>query len=132
MENCKVSIIVPVYNAGEYLEVCLDSLVSQDMDEIEIIIINDGSTDISRDICQHYAEKYPYVEMVDKANEGVSVARNVGLDLAKGKYITFVDADDYVEKNYCSAFYNVAEKNNCDIVICDYDGGGITLHSPEM
>lgn len=123
MENCRVSVIVPVYNAGEYIKGCLDSLVNQDLDNIEIIVVNDGSTDGSRDICQVYDDHYPFVKLVDKKNEGVSVARNVGLDSANGKYIAFVDADDYVEKNFCSAFFAAAEQNDSDIVICDYQLG---------
>lgn len=123
MSSCTVSVVVPVYNAGEYLRDCLESLVTQDMPDIEIIVINDGSTDQSGEICQYYADNYSFVHFIDKKNEGVSVARNAGLDSAGGKYITFVDADDSVERNYCSAFYATAEKEDSDIVICDYVSG---------
>lgn len=132
METCKVSIVVPVYNAEKYLDQCLNSLVNQDIENVEIIVINDGSTDSSKSICEKFALNYDRIKFIDKINEGVSVARNVGLDLANGKYITFVDADDYVEKNFCSVLYVKAEEKQSDITICDYSteilgGGGVQI-----
>lgn len=93
----KVSIIVPVYNVEEYLVKCLDSLVNQTLKEIEIICINDGSTDNSLEILNTYAQKDSRITIIDKKNEGVSAARNTGLNISKGEYIMFVDSDDYLE-----------------------------------
>lgn len=96
----KVSIIVPVYNSEAFIRKCLDSLVSQTYKYIEIVIVDDGSKDNSYSICKEYGEKYSYIHIIQKENGGVSSARNCGLDYATGEYISFVDADDYVEKEY--------------------------------
>lgn len=93
----KVSIIVPVYNVEKYLAKCLDSLVNQTLKDIEIICINDGSTDNSLEILNTYAQKDSRITIIDKKNEGVSAARNTGLNISKGEYIMFVDSDDYLE-----------------------------------
>ena len=96
----KYSIIIPVYNAQDKLRRCLDSIVSQDYYDYELILVNDGSKDNSAEICKEYYEKFAFIKFIDKDNGGASSARNAGIDAAKGKYILFVDSDDYVAENY--------------------------------
>ena len=99
----KVSVIVPIYNVEKYLEKCLDSLVNQTLEDIEIILVNDGSTDNSGEIAKKYANKYKdKIIYLEKENGGLSDARNYGLEYAKGDYISFVDSDDYISKNLYS------------------------------
>ena len=116
MPNVKISFVVPVFNKKEHIKDCLNSLISQDMDDIEIIVINDGSTDNTLEILEEYKDK---IILKTKSNAGVSAARNDGILLAKGKYTICVDADDYVEKDYASSVYDIAEKFDADIVITD-------------
>ena len=97
--NIKVSVVVPVYNAEKYLAKSIESMLSQSLREIELILVNDGSKDNSLAICQEYAKKDRRVTVIDKKNEGACIARNTGIALAKGKYIQLVDADDYIENN---------------------------------
>ena len=116
----KISVIIPVYNCKMYLRQCIESVINQDEKNIEIILVDDGSTDGSSSICEEYAKKDKRITFVHKKNEGVSVARNVGLKNAKGKYIAFVDADDYINpKTYSKAFEHM-EKNNLDLLIWNY------------
>ena len=116
----KVSIIVPVYNVANYLEKCLNSLVKQTLKDIEIIVVNDGSTDNSLEIAKEYEKKYPKLfKVYSKKNGGLSDARNFGLKYAKGKYVAFVDSDDYVKKDMFLKMYNYAIKKDLDIVVCD-------------
>lgn len=123
MKKIKISIIVPVYNAEKYLEQCLDSLFAQTLAEIEIIIVDDGSTDGSSAILKRYEEKFPdKLTVFCTDNKGVSSARNTALKYAQGEYIQFVDADDYISPDTCDRLYQAAKANDCDIVICDrYD-----------
>lgn len=116
----KVSIIVPVYNVEEYLERCLDSLVNQTLKDIEIIIVNDGSTDGSKEIIQKYLNKYKNIVYLEKENGGLSSARNYGIPYAKGEYIGFVDSDDYVEITMYEKMYNKAVEEKSDMVECDF------------
>lgn len=117
----KVSVIVPVYNTDKYLRDCIDSLVWQTMDEIEIILINDGSTDNSLSILKEYEEHFPdKILVIDKENGGQASARNIGIKRASGEYIGFVDSDDYVEEEMFEHLYNVAVDSNADFVECDY------------
>ena len=102
-----VSIIIPVYNAEKYLKKCIDSILNQSYNEFELLLINDGSTDNSKEIIEQLKKKDKRVVTIHKKNEGVSSARTVGLDVAKGEYILFVDADDYLEKDYIEYFYNL-------------------------
>ena len=99
--NRQVSVIVPVYNVEDYLKRCLDSLISQTIDkkEMEVILIDDGSTDNSPALCDEYAQKYDYIKVFHVENKGVSNARNFGIDKAQGKYIMYLDSDDYLSKN---------------------------------
>ena len=114
----KVSIIVPVYNVELYLKECLNSLIKQTYKAFEIILIDDGSTDLSGKICDDYKLKDNRIKVIHKKNGGVSSARNLGLSSSKGEYILFVDSDDYVEKDYIKTL--VKESNNCDLVCCSY------------
>lgn len=113
----KVSIIVPVYNVEKYLSKCLESLTNQTLKDIEIICVNDGSTDSSLTILKEYANKDSRIKIIDKQNEGVSVARNTGINAATGKYLMFVDSDDYLVENACEKALNTIEHNESDICI---------------
>lgn len=127
----KISIIVPVYNVENYLEKCLASLVNQALQEIEIIVINDGSTDGSQSIIDKFQEQYPQkIKAFAKENGGLSDARNFGLDKAVGDFIAFVDSDDYVTENMMADMYALAIKNQAEMVICNLqkvDEDGVLL-----
>ncbi|MDD7132042.1 MAG: glycosyltransferase [Firmicutes bacterium] len=117
MSKIKVSVIVPVYNVERYLEKCLDSLINQTLNEIEIILVNDGSTDNSERIILQYKKKYnSKIILITQKNGGQSVARNTGLKAAKGEYITFVDSDDWLDKTALEKTYKTATKEKADIV----------------
>jgi len=117
VKKIKISIIVPVYNVDNYLKNCLDSLINQTYTNIEIILVNDGSTDNSPNICDMYAEFDERVQVIHKHNEGVSVARNTGLLQATGDYIQFVDSDDILNENSCDLYINIiSEFSSLDIV----------------
>lgn len=111
----KVSIIVPVYNVEKYLARCLDSLVTQTLEDIEIICVNDGSTDNSADILAKYAEKDDRITVITQSNLGISVARNNGISVATGEFIGFVDSDDFIVEDYYERLYNAVKKYNADI-----------------
>lgn len=111
-----ITIIVPVYNVEDYLPRCIESLILQKYSNIEILLINDGSLDNSLEICRKYAEKDIRIKVFDKVNGGVSSARNVGLENASGKYVMFVDSDDYVSKDYCQNLYNIISYSDLDVV----------------
>ena len=113
-----VSIIVPVYNTAKYLNKCINSLLNQTLKEIEIILINDGSTDNSESIIKKYKDKR--IKYISKKNEGIGKTRNLGIEKTNGEYLAFIDSDDYIEPNFCEVMYNKAIKDECDIVICDY------------
>jgi glycosyltransferase involved in cell wall biosynthesis len=116
----KVSIIVPVYNVENYLAKCLDSLINQTHQNIEILVVNDGSKDNSEQIIQDYAQKYPEkIKPFTKENGGLSDARNFGIDRATGDYIGFVDSDDYVTPTMFAEMANLAEKHQSKMVICN-------------
>lgn len=118
----KVSIIVPVYNMEKYLNKCMDSLVNQTLDDIEIIAINDGSKDASLNMLKEYERKYSdKVKIINQENQGISVTRNNGIEIARGKYIAFLDSDDYVTYDMYEKMYNKLEETNADIVVCDYE-----------
>lgn len=117
----KVSVIVPVYNVEEYIEKCLNSLVNQTLEDIEIIIVNDGSKDNSDKIIRVFLEKYPNkIVYLKKQNGGLSDARNYAIPYAKGEYIAFLDSDDYVELNMYKNMYELAKKEHSDMVECDF------------
>lgn len=110
-----VSIIVPIYNVQDFLACCLDSLINQSLKDIEIICINDGSTDSSLEILQEYASKDNRIIIINQENMGQSVARNVGIETAKGEYIGFVDSDDWIDLDFYEKLYQAAKTNNSDI-----------------
>ncbi|MEW9080439.1 glycosyltransferase [Terrisporobacter glycolicus] len=117
----KVSIIVPVYNVEKYLEECLDSVVNQTLKNIEIICINDGSTDGSLGILNKYKKKYSNIKIINQDNAGLSAARNAGIREAKGEYIYFLDSDDYIELNAMKICYECSKKDNLDVLTFDAD-----------
>ncbi len=118
----KVSIIVPVYNVEKYLEKCLDSLVNQTFKDIEIIIVNDGSTDNCKKIIDKYYAKYNnLIKVINQENKGLGAARNTGLKSATSDYIIFVDSDDYVEPNMAYEMYNKILQEQADFVICGFN-----------
>lgn len=117
----KVSIIVPVYNVEKYIKRCLDSLISQTLDSIEIIVVNDGSTDNSGVIAENYAEKYPdSIKVYNKKNGGLSDARNFGMNYVHGEYVAFLDSDDYVDSTMLQKLYCAAISENKKLVVCGY------------
>lgn len=117
----KVSIVVPVYNVEKYIKKCMDSLVNQTLQDIEIIAVNDGSTDDSINILNEYKKRFPNIIKVhSKTNGGLSDARNFGMKYATGEYIAFVDSDDYVEIDMYEKMYNKAKEEDSDMVECDF------------
>ena len=116
----KVSIIVPVYNAEKTLVRCLESIVGQTYLDREIILVNDGSTDNSQAICEEFGRKWQEICLITQKNAGPASARNTGIDNATGKYIAFIDADDYAETTMIEAMVHVAEANRAEMVICGY------------
>lgn len=116
----KVSVIVPVYNVQKYIAKCLDSLVSQTLEDIEIIVVNDGSTDRSEITIKKYAQKYSNIIYLKKENGGLSDARNYGMKHAKGDYIAFLDSDDFVDKTIYEKMYTKAKQENADYVESDF------------
>lgn len=122
MKNIDISIIVPIYNVEQYLRECLDSLAAQELKTIEVLMVNDGTKDRSGEIAKEYAEKWPgKFRYFVKENGGLSDARNYALPYVKGKYVAFVDSDDYVEENMFSELWNAALKTKADIVECELD-----------
>lgn len=117
-EQPLISCIIPVFNAEKYLHRCINSILAQDYPTIEIILIDDGSTDTSSTICDEYAKQYCNIIVKHTSNKGASLARKTGLELAKGEYLTFVDADDYVTHNYVSAMFEALKKYNTEISSC--------------
>lgn len=113
-----ISIVVPIYKVEQYLRQCLDSICLQSYNNIEIILVDDGSPDRCGKICDEYAEKDSRIQVIHKVNGGLSDARNAGIDIATGKYIAFVDSDDWIEKTMFENLYNTALKEQADIVCC--------------
>ena len=122
MSNPTVSVIIPVYNAQEGIKQCLDSLLNQSFTDFEIILLNDGSTDNSLEVIKKYAADNDFIRVIDKENEGVAKTRNKGIQLANGKYIVFIDNDDFVDSDYLERFYNEIDQEQLDIVL-----GGISV-----
>lgn len=118
-QKIKTSIIIPVYNTKRYLDTCIDSVIRQTQQEIEIIIVDDGSTDGSSEVIREYAEKYPFIQAVYQKNEKLGSARNVGIRQAKGQYIYFLDSDDYIREDLLEKCYQKAEMEQLDFVIFD-------------
>lgn len=118
MSKAKISIIIPVYNVEKYLETCLESVINQTMSELEIICVNDGSTDRSPEILEEFAKNDERIKIINKENGGIASARNKALDHVKGDYIGFVDSDDWIEPHMYETLYKNAEKNDSDMVMC--------------
>lgn len=113
-----ISLVVPVYNTEKYLNKCLDSILHQTLQEIEIIVVNDGSTDGSRCIIENFRQKDNRIKAFHIINGGVSAARNYGIERSCGKYVMFVDSDDWIAPDMCATLYDKAEEFNVDFVIC--------------
>lgn len=118
--NVVISIIIPVYNGEGYLQKCIESIQKQTYSDIEIILINDGSTDNSGRICDEFTGKDKRIKVIHKKNEGVSIARNIGIQEAKGEYIGFVDCDDYLESAMYEKLLKSIVRNKADMAICNY------------
>lgn len=116
MQKGVISIIVPVYNVSDFITSCIDSILSQSYKNFELLLVDDGSNDGSGAICDNYAGKDNRIKVIHKKNEGVSIARNTGLDIASGEWITFVDADDNLGEDSLQIWISTAEKHNADIV----------------
>ena len=112
--EAKISVIIPVYNVEKYLARCLDSVVGQTFRDIEIICVNDGSTDESASIAEQYAKKDGRISLINQENKGLSAARNAGMRIARGKYIGFVDSDDWIDLDFLEKLYNAAESCGAD------------------
>lgn len=116
-----ISIIVPIYNSEKFIERCIISLISQTYNKIEIILINDGSKDLTASICKKYMRKYAKkIVYIERENKGRSYSRNEGIKLAKGKYILFVDSDDYLKLDACQKLSEMIRQNNFDIIVFNY------------
>lgn len=115
-----VSVIVPIYNVDKYLNRCIDSIINQIFTNIEIILVNDGSFDNSPQICDNYARADSRIKVIHKKNGGLSDARNTGIAASRGRYLAFVDSDDYIDPSYIAVLYYAAERNNCEISYCNY------------
>lgn len=115
-----ISIIIPIFNGEKYLERCLDSVLSQTYTNLEILLIDDGSTDSSYAICKKYSEADPRISYFYDNNHGVSHARNLGINMANGQYIAFIDCDDYIDKNYIELLYKNMMQQHADLITCGY------------
>ena len=120
MEKGLISIIVPIYNVEKYLKQCLYSVCNQSYKNLEIILVDDGSPDNCGRICDNYAKSDDRIKVIHKENGGLSSARNAGLDVAKGEYISFIDSDDYIALNFIEKLYTLCIKNNADISECEF------------
>lgn len=128
----KVSIIIPAYNEEKRIGKCIESLQNQTLKEIEIIIIDDGSKDNTFNVCNQYAKNDSRIKIIKKNNEGQGIARNIGINQAKGKYVGFVDADDYVEKTMYQKLYEKCEKYNADTCMMIYRSNGSCFKGKEI
>ena len=119
-EKALISIIIPVYKVEKYLEKCIQSVINQTYENLQIILVDDGSPDNCGKICDEYAKKDHRIEVIHKSNGGLSDARNKGLEIAKGEYIGFVDSDDYIEADMYEVLYNLLKQYNADVSICNF------------
>lgn len=116
--SIKISVIIPVYNVEKYLAKCLDSVLNQTLKEIEVICINDGSTDNSLEILEEYSKKDSRLKIISQENQGISVARNAGFDISNGEYVAFIDSDDWLDnKDYYEKMYYGVKNNDADIAV---------------
>lgn len=136
MESCElISIIIPIYKVEKYLDKCIKSVVNQTYRNLEIILVDDGSPDDCPHICDEWKKKDSRIEVIHKANGGLSDARNAGIEVAKGDYIGFVDSDDYIEKEMYQQLYEAIKSENADLAICNLEyvkeeGGILSMDSP--
>lgn len=119
-EESLISIIVPVYNVEKYLDCCIKSLISQTYSNLEIILVDDGSKDLSGAICDRWAEKDERIKVIHKENGGLSSARNCGIENASGEYYAFLDSDDFVNEKFIEILYDLCQKWDCKLALCDY------------
>lgn len=117
--NDKISVIIPIYNVEKYLEQCIESVINQTYENLEIILVDDGSSDKSSMICDKYKLKDNRIKVLCNTNMGVGAARNSGLEISTGKYVTFIDSDDYVSPNYIYTMYKNLKETNSDMSICE-------------
>lgn len=116
-----ISVIIPAYNAEKYIERCIESISCQTHKDLEIIVVNDGSTDNTQNILERIAKDEHRIKIIKKINEGQGPARNKGIEVARGKYIVFADADDWLEDNAYETLFKIAEEKSCDIIACSYN-----------
>lgn len=116
-----ISVIIPIYNKEKYLDNCLKSIINQSYKEIEIILINDGSTDSSEEICKRYKSKDNRIKLISTENRGAASARNTGIENAVGKYLSFIDADDYIENTYYETMLDLIKTHNAQIAECGFE-----------
>ena len=119
-EKALISLIIPVYKVEKYLEKCIQSVINQTYENLQIILVDDGSPDNCGKICDEYAQKDHRIEVIHKSNGGLSDARNKGLEIAKGEYIGFIDSDDYIESDMYEVLYNLLKQYNADVSICNF------------
>nr|MBC9203186.1 glycosyltransferase [Paenibacillus sp. PL91] len=119
--SMKLSVIIPVYNAEPYIKRCIDSLLKQTIEDYELIFVNDGSTDNSKEIIEHYQKNNAQILLINQGNKGVSLARNAGLAAASGEYVGFVDADDDIEPDMYEKLYAAAKSGDCDVVVSNFE-----------
>lgn len=119
-KNPLITVIVPVYNVEKYIDKCITSIICQDYTNLEIILVDDGATDLSGQICDNYAKDDNRIKVIHKTNGGLSDARNVAIDIMTGEYVVFIDSDDYIEKNYISYLYYLIIKYKAQISICNF------------
>lgn len=116
----KISVVIPMYNAERYIRKCLDSIINQTYQNLEVIIVNDGSTDSSREICEEYVLKDKRITLVNTENRGAGSARNTGLEMSTGEYVSFIDSDDYICSDYYARLSKMIQETNADIAIGRY------------
>ena len=117
----KISVIIPVYNDEKYLAQCLDSVLRQTYSNLEIILVDDGSTDSTPELCEKYREKYANIRILHKKNGGVGSSRNAGLEMATGEYVLFVDHDDLLSETHIEELYKLLKKNDADIAVGNFN-----------
>lgn len=121
MEEELISVVVPIYKVEKFLPTCIESLIKQSYKNMELILVDDGSPDLCPQICDKYKQLDSRIKVIHKTNGGLSDARNAGIEIAQGEWITFVDSDDYVGDDFLKTLYIMAKKSNADISICDYE-----------
>lgn len=121
MEEELISVVVPIYKVEKFLPTCIESLIKQSYKNMELILVDDGSPDLCPQICDKYKQLDSRIKVIHKTNGGLSDARNAGIEIAQGEWITFVDSDDYVGDDFLKTLYIMARKSNADISICDYE-----------